>query len=955
VTASPLTAIADGSAPKPDEAPLATVDLPALNVAGVYESLESSPRGLSAASAASRLAALGPNALPTAKRPPVIGKILAQFTNLFAIVLLAASIITFGSYLIQSPRDIGNLELAIAILGVVLLNATIGFIQEYSAERTAEALQALVPHSARVRRDGDVVEVPACDLVRGDLFVLQAGDDVCCDGRLVESNGLTVDDVALTGESAPVHRSADPVTPGTVTMEAANLVFMGTSVVEGTATAVAFATGADTEFGRIYRMTAQVSDVASPLQVKVNRMAKQVSVVAIALAAVVFGLREATTGARVVDNFVFALGVMVALVPEGLPATLSVSLAIGVRRMATRHALIKRLAAVETLGSTTVICTDKTGTLTKAEMTVTALWESGRRHNVTGVGYNPKGDVNEPTRVVDMLRIGAQCCDARLLEPDPGNRLGWRTLGDTTEGAIVVAAIKAGVDVSAAHRETPRIGEFPFDSERKLMTTVHRTPAGITSYVKGSPQELLGRCTAVSWDGTDTPLTDNHRRQITEANDQLASEALRVIAVAYHHLDTDQPDQKTAEQDLTLLGLIAMMDPPRPDVVDAVAVCRKAGIRIIMDTGDYGVTAEAIARQVGLVTVRNPGVVSGTQLDAMDDDELAEALTTKPELVFARVRPEHKLRVVAALQHLGQVVAATGDGVNDAPALKRADIGVAMGITGTDVAREAAVMVLLDDSFASIAASVELGRAVYANIRKFLVYIFSHNIAELAPILLAAGLGFPLVPLSALQVLSIDLGSDILPALALGAEPPDPTVMTRPPRPVGERLLSGAIVRRFTFLGTIEAIGVCFAFFWRIHSAHLGYSHFTSSNHTYREARTMTQVGIVVSQFFNAQTVRSDDESILTIGVFTNRRLLVAGGIGLALVSCVSYLPVLQHLFGTTGLTLTDWLIVSSFGFGLLVADEIRKALLRRRQARSKQAAHAQMRDEVPRDLSPMP
>jgi len=915
--------------------------LPALSAEAVYSSLDSSPRGLSAATAEARFASSGPNELPTAKRPPIIGKILTQFTNLFAVVLLAASVITFGSYLVQSPRDVGNLELAIAILCVVLLNAGIGFFQEYSAEKTAEALEALVPHSARVRRDGETVDVPASELVRGDVFVLEAGDDVCCDGRLVEANGLTVDDVALTGESAPVHRTANAAPSGTATMEAANLVFMGTSVVEGTATAVAFATGTDTEFGRIYQMTAHVSDVASPLQRKVNRMAKQVSLVAIALAAVVFAVRAATTSARVVDNFVFALGVMVALVPEGLPATLSVSLAIAVRRMATRHALIKRLAAVETLGSTTVICTDKTGTLTKAEMTVTAVWESGHRHTVTGVGYNPKGDVSEPAQVADLLRVGAQCCDARILAPDPTNHLDWRILGDTTEGAIVVAATKAGVDVANASRDTPRIGEFPFDSERKLMTTLHRSPAGCVSYVKGSPQELLSRCTNVSWDGTDAPLTDNHHRQITDADDQLAREALRVIAVAYRHLDTDHPDQNTAEHDLTFLGLIGMMDPPRPEVIDAVAACRHAGIRIIMDTGDYGVTAEAIARQVGIVTGPDPGIISGPQLDTMSDEQLVDALATNPETVFARVRPEHKLRVVAALQHLGHVVAATGDGVNDAPALKEADIGVAMGVTGTDVARQAAVMVLLDDSFASIAASVELGRAVYANIRKFLVYIFSHNIAELAPILLAAAVGFPLVPLSALQVLSIDLGSDILPALALGAEPPDPSVMTRPPRPVRERLLSGAVIRRFMFLGVIEAIGVCCAFFWRIHSAHLGYSQFTASNHTYREARTMVQVGIVVSQFFNAQTVRSDDASILTVGVLTNLRLLVAGGISLVLVSCISYVPILQHVFGTTGLTPTDWFILTGFGVALLAADELRKALVRWRRPRAEPLGEA--------------
>jgi Ca2+-transporting ATPase len=461
---------------------------------------------------------------------------------------------------------------------------------------------------------------------------------------------------------------------------------------------------------------------------------------------------------------------------------------------------------------------------------------------------------------------------------------------------------------------------------------VHRTPAGCVSYVKGSPQELLGRCTAVSWDGADVPLTEHYRRLVTAVDDQLAGEALRVLAVARRQLDTDRPGQDAAERDLTLLGLVAMMDPPRPEVAAAVAACRQAGIRIVMVTGDYGVTAEAIARRIGIVTGPDPGVFSGQQLDAMDDRQLSRELASHPEVVFARVRPEHKLRVVAALQHLGQVVAVTGDGVNDAPALKRADIGVAMGVTGTDVAREAALMVLLDDSFASIAASVELGRSVYANIRRFLVYIFSHNIAELAPILLAAALGFPLVPLSALQVLSIDLGSDVLPALALGAERPEAGVMTRPPRPAGERLLSGPVIRRFLFLGAIQAAGVCFAFFWRIHSAHLGYSHFTAANPAYREARTMVQAGIVVSQFFNALTVRSDDQSIITVGLFSNRPLIFAGLTGVALVSCVSYLPALQHIFGTAGLTVWDWLIITGFGLGLLAADECRKAVVRHRR-----------------------
>ncbi|MGD0245254.1 MAG: cation-transporting P-type ATPase [Streptosporangiaceae bacterium] len=932
MTADAPATVADRDGPDLAARQATAGSISARSPAEVFGALASSSRGLAAAEAASRLAALGPNELRAAKRPPVIKKVLAQFTNLFALVLLGASVITFVSYLIQSPRDTGSLELAVAILAVVLLNGAIGFFQEYSAEKTSEALQALVPHTARVRRDGALADIPARGVVRGDVFVLQAGDDICCDGRLVEAHGLTVDDVALTGESAPVHRTAEAVPAGTVTMDAANLVFMGTSVVEGTATAVAFATGTDTQFGQIYQMTAQVTEVASPLQRNVNRMARQVSAVAVALAALVFGLRTATTSAGLVDSFVFALGVMVALVPEGLPATLSVSLAIAVRRMASRHALIKRLAAVETLGSTTVICTDKTGTLTKAEMTVTALWESGRRHPVSGAGYKPEGVVSEPDQVTELLQVAAQCCDARLLEPDPARHRDWRILGDTTEGAIIVAAAKAGVDTAAANTAAPRIGEFPFDSERKLMTTLHRTPAGYTSYVKGSPQELVGRCDTISWAGTDVPLTEDYRRQVTAVNDQLAGEALRVLAVARRHLDTDHPDQDLAEHGLTLLGLVAMMDPPRSDVIDAVAACRKAGIRIAMVTGDYGVTAEAIARRVGIITGPDPGIISGQQLEVMSVTQLADELASHSEMVFARVRPEHKQRIVAAFQHLGQIVAATGDGVNDAPALKQADIGVAMGVTGTDVAREAAVMVLLDDSFASIVASVELGRSVYANIRKFIIYIFSHNISEIAPILLAAAIAFPLVPLSALQVLSIDLGSDILPALALGAEPPDAGVMNRPPRPVTERLLSGPVVRRFLFLGAIQAAGVCFAFFWRIHSAHLGFGHFTAANPVYREARTMTQAGIIVSQFFNSLTVRSEDQSILTIGVFTNRRLLLAGAFGIALVSCISYIPALQGVFGTAGLTVWDWLMLTGFGLALLLADEGRKAVVRHRR-----------------------
>jgi P-type Ca2+ transporter type 2C len=896
----------------------------------VYKALGSSPRGLTNEEATARLARLGPNELPKAKGRPIIYRFFSQFTDLFAVVLIVASAVTFLAYVIQVPHDVGNLQLAIAILGVVVLNAIIGFFQEYSAEKTAEALQAMVPRACRVIRDGDRVEVPAAELVPGDVVVLEAGDAVSCDCRVVEAHDLSVNNVALTGESDPVGRTTDPSSSGTELLESRNCVFMGTSIVNGTGKAIAYATGLGTEFGRIFSLTASVDEEKSPLQRQVAIMAKRVSAIALGLGAVLFALRAVTTSQKVVDSFVFALGVMVALVPEGLPATLSVSLAIGVRRMARKNALIKKLLAVETLGSTTVICTDKTGTLTKAEMTLQSVWESGRTHAVTGVGYAPEGEVADPDRAYEVLRVGALCADAKLVPPDSTD--GWRILGDTTEGSIVVAAAKVRVDVGVEIAKTPRVSEFPFDSDRKLMSTIHQTDGGYLSYIKGSPQELLFRCNQVRWDGNERDLTDDLRAQVMAANDAMAAQALRVLGVAYRSVGSSHPSQDEAERDLVFLGLVGMLDPPRPEVSDAVAQCRGAGIRVIMVTGDYGLTAEAIARKVGIVVGDRARIVSGAELEAMDDDELKATLKDDWELVFARVKPEHKMRVVSNLKDLGEIVAVTGDGVNDAPALKRADIGVAMGITGTDVAREAAVMVLLDDSFASIVAAVELGRSVYQNIRKFLIYLFSHNLAELSPILAATIVGFPLVPLTALQVLAIDLGSDVMPALALGAEPPEPGIMDRPPRAPSERLFSWAVVRRFLFLGTIQSAGVVFAFFWRIHSAHLAFSHFTVTNHVYREALTMTEAGIVMSQFFNGFAVRTDEQSVFKVGLLSNLPLVAAEFVGVGIMSCISYLPPLQHVFHTTGLTKYDWLMLTTFGFALLVADEIRKFVHRSRR-----------------------
>ncbi|MFJ3235282.1 cation-translocating P-type ATPase [Streptomyces sp. NPDC086787] len=891
--------------------------------------LGSSPRGLTSAEAATRRDRYGLNELPGVGRGQVWRRLVAQFTDLFAVVLLVSSAITFLAYWLGQPRDPATLQLALAITGVVLLNAGIGFAQEYSAERSAESLQAMVPHTCRVLRDGERRELSARELVPGDVVILEAGDAVPADCRLVEVQEAAVNNAALTGESDPVARVAAPV-PAASLLQARNCVFMGTDLVSGTAKAVVFATGTATEFGRIFRLTAAAPRQQTPLQRQVAVMARRVAGVALATGAVLFAVRL-PSGQPFVYTFVFSLGVMVALVPEGLPATLSVSLAIGVRRMARRHALVKQLLAVEALGSTSVICTDKTGTLTQAEMTVVQVWADGASHAVSGVGYAPVGEITDAGPVRELLRAAALCSNARLVPPT--GRDSWRVLGDPTEGALLVAARKAGLDPAQEEAGSPRVAEHPFDPGRKLMSTVHRGDDGsFFAYVKGAPVELLARCDAIDRSGTRTPMSDAARTQVAAAADGMAAQGLRVLAVARRRLAGPRPSLVDVESELTLLGLAGMYDPPRPEVRDAVNACRRAGIRIVMVTGDHPLTAEAVARRVGIVREPAPAVATGTQLDTLDDNGLDALLADSSELLLCRVSPEHKMRVVTALQRRGEVVAVTGDGANDAPALKHADIGVAMGASGTDVAREAAVMVLLDDSFASISTAVGLGRSVYRNIRKFLIYLFSHNIAELVPILAATFAGFPLVPITAVQILAIDLGSDVLPALALGAEPMEPDVMNSPPRPRHERLFSTSVMGRILFLGGIQSLGVCAVFFWHIHASGIPYADFTKNDPVYREAITIVQAGIVVSQFFNALAVRTDRQSVFRAGLLTNPWLLAAGCFGIGLMVAISYAPPLQALFHTAPLAPADWAVLAAFGALLLAAEELRKWALRRRR-----------------------
>jgi magnesium-transporting ATPase (P-type) len=938
-------------------------NIPRLAPLDVYEALGTSPQGLTAADVARRREQYGWNRLQKGKGRSPWRRFFMQFTDLFAVILIAAAVITFITYLLGG-LDPSDLHMALAILGVVLLNAVIGFTQEYRAEKATEALNKLVPARAKVYRDGDEVEVDAGELVPGDVLLLEEGDNIPADARLVQAFETSTNNITLTGESEPVRKTATAILEEEIGwIEMPNLVFMGTSVASGSGIAVVHSIGERTQFGKIFKLTAGVADAPSPLQKEVAAMARRVAQAALVLGAILFFLGHFLRLSWL-DDFLFALGVMVALVPEGLPATLSVSLAVGVQRMARRNALIKRLSAVETLGSANAICTDKTGTLTKGEMTVRKVWRPGQYLEVSGVGFEPRGEfyAAEDPSVTDpasdertgsgapsgpkpapvgvddngwqlFMKTAAFCNTARLLPPDTEHN-NWSVLGDPTEGAMVVMSRKAGFDPDAEIGAEPRIYLLPFDSRRKRMTSIHRHDGQVRAYIKGAPREVLSLCTHwLDSQGSVQPLNREVNEEIARRNDEMARDGLRVLACACRDLPPEMQEYRVedVERDLVFLGLAGMMDPPRPEVTAAVELARSAGIRIIMVTGDYGLTAEAIAARIGITGGRQARIITGVELGELDDAGLKEALRSEQPLVFARVAPDHKMRIVAALQELGQIVAVTGDGVNDAPALKRADIGIAMGLAGTDVSREAAVMILLDDSFASIVHAIELGRAVYANIKKFILYLFSHNMAELMPFLFVTAAGIPLVPLTALQVLAIDLGSDVAPALALGTEKPEPGLMNRPPRPSTARLFDWDLVKRFLFLGIIQGAGATAGFMLiLLHGGWHWGAALPKTDLLYRHAITMTQAGIVVSQVFNGFAVRTEKVSVFRVGLLSNRFLIIGEAIGVCIMASISYVPFMQHLFGTAPLRLTDWGLLTAFGAVLFAAEELRKFLARR-------------------------
>lgn len=919
--------------------------IPKLSVDKVYEVLGSSSLGLTKDQAIEYQKQQGKNLIEEKKKKSVILIFLGNFTHLMAILLWIGGVVAF----------LGDMpQLAIAIWLVNVINGVFSFMQEHRAGKATEALKNMLPSYARVIRDGEEQKIFAEDLVIGDIILLEEGDKISADARMIECSDLQVNQSTLTGESNPVRKISDPIFRDDLTRaETPNLIFAGTNVSEGNGKAIVTEIGMKTEFGKIANLTQSMESDESPLQKELDRLTKQISIIAISFGifffvAAIFFVKE-----KVAASFIFALGMVVAFIPEGLLPTVTLALAMAVQRMSKRHALVKKLSSVETLGSTSVICTDKTGTLTQNEMTVSHLWLAEKEFQVTGVGYEPKGEVLEGSQKITadknadvklLLSAAALCSNARLLPPGEENPR-YTVLGDPTEACLGVAAKKAGIDMAAIAAQMPRLRELPFESRRKRMTTIHQLEKPIDgtnriAYTKGAPKEVMKLSEWIRINGEVQPMTEEMRNRIMEANDKYALDGLRVLAVSYRllHKEDNLPKAMSAytpeiiEQNLVFVGLVVMADPPRPEVAAAVEECRKAGIRIIMITGDYGLTAETIAKRIGIVQGPNPRVISGLELEELSDETLKEYL--KDEVIFARVAPEQKLRVVTNLQEMGEIVAVTGDGVNDSPALKKADIGVAMGIAGTDVAKEAADMILTDDNFASIVHAIEEGRAVYSNIQKFLLYILNSNMPEAVPsaLFLFSRGGIPL-PLTVMQILTIDLGTDMLPALGLGTEHPEPGIMDKPPRNLKEPLLNKKLISKaFLWYGLMGSAASLISYlFVNIQNGWPNVPLASGTDPIYIKATTMSLAAIVFCQIGAVFNCRTEKQSVFKTGIFNNKRVNFGIVVEIILIAALVYLPPLQSVFHTAPLNVSDWLFLCIWPPVILLLEEVRKAFLRKK------------------------
>jgi Ca2+-transporting ATPase len=902
-------------------------------------------RGLSEEEARARLQRCGRNELAAEKPVSAWRKFLAQFQDALVILLLVATAISAGLWLYE--RETALPYEAIAIFAVVLLNAAMGYIQESRAASAVAALKQMAAAHAKVIRNGENRSAPAADVVPGDIIVVEEGDTVPADARVLHSTSLKVAEAALTGESLPVAKESAPISDNVALADRDNMIFSGTAVAYGRARAVVVATGMETEMGRIAGMLREAPDERTPLQKELDSVGTVLGLVVIVIAAVMIGtiiLFEHVRGwSAILDVLILGIALAVAAVPEGLPAVVTAVLSLGVQRMARRKAIMRRLSAVETLGSANVIASDKTGTLTKNEMTVRTVVTARGRVRLGGTGYAPVGEVEREeggpvdgplrTELQRALAVADRANNAVLQQH--GGR--WTVQGDPTEGALVVAARKAGLEADRLQGRFERVAEVPFSSERKLMTTVHtdaEKQERLLVFAKGAPDVLLARCSEELVGETSRPLTNERRRDILAVNEELAGRALRTLAIAYRSvpvaaLEIEDVDERV-ERDLVFAGLVGMIDPPRDEAKDAVERAKSAGIRPIMITGDHPITAQVVAQELGIAS--NGRAITGVELAGMSDESLVQAV--KSASVYARVNPEHKLRIVRALQRAGAVVAMTGDGVNDAPALKTADIGVAMGVTGTDVSKEAADMVLADDNFATIVAAVEEGRAIFSNIRKFLRFLLSSNIGEVLTmffgVLLANVIGLQaegsavVLPLLATQLLWINLATDGAPALALGMDPASEGVMKRPPRPAGEPVITRRMWSGIFLVAVVMAAGTLLVL-----DASLPGGLIDGSGNM-RCAQTMAFTTLILFQLFNVFNARSDERSAFQ-GAFTNAWLWRAIGLAIALQIAVVYVPVLQQAFSTVSLSVVDWLRCTAVASSVLWVRELDKAITRAR------------------------
>jgi Ca2+-transporting ATPase len=870
----------------------------------VFEQLNSTPSGLGSAEARRRLEQFGPNELQSSQQVSALSILLDQFKNILIIILLLATALSIF---------LGHGVEAIAIAVIVLFAVLLGFVQEYRAERAIEALRQMAAPQASVLREGQEVKVPAREVVPGDVILLRAGDRVPADARLVETFNLQAEEAALTGESLPVEKNAAQLESGMLSLgDRRNMVYSGTSISYGRGRAVVTATGMKTEFGKIASLLQTVERTRTPLQENLDKVGHTLARAALVVVLIIVAL-GVVRGQPLLEMIIFGVALAVAVVPEALPAVVTISLAIGVQRMVKRHALIRRLPAVETLGSVSVIGSDKTGTLTRDEMTIRKVFVAGQIFDVSGAGYAPEGQISREGQVVTpdeslkaLARAGVLASDASLARDEAG---GWTIKGDPTEGALVVLAAKLGLEKSALDTAFPRIDEIPFTSETKRMTTLVSMESRQVAFSKGAAEIILASCEHILGPQGEMPLDASTREAVQAVGREMARQALRVIGLAYKP-DASRAD---AEQGMVFLGLVGMIDPPRPEVKQAIQVCETAGIKTIMITGDHPLTAEAIARELGIL--KTGRVVTGEEIDAIGQ-EAFEREVEKID-VYARVSPAHKLQVVTAFQKAGYAIAMTGDGVNDAPALKKADIGIAMGITGTDVTKEAAAMTLTDDNFASIVAAVEEGRGVFGNIKKYLMYLLSSNIGEIGLMAGATLLGYPL-PLSAVQILYVNLATDGLPALALAVDPPDEDAMRRPPRNPRTGIFTRPVVLLMLTGGLWSTLVNLGLFAWVL-----------NSGRSLAEAMTMTFISLVLIQFFKAYNYRSDRHSVVR-KPFANGWLNLAILWELVLIVLIVYVPFLQGIFGTFPLSLADWGLVSLLALSVVPVIELVKWLERR-------------------------